>query len=49
MPVLSVVIPRLKSNQLKWTFTGAFEVSDGLFPSSVECTLMVYIRRALES
>lgn len=34
MPVLSVVIPRLKSNQLKWSFTGAFEVSDGLFPPS---------------
>ena len=27
MPVLSVVIPRLKTNQLKWSFTGAFEVS----------------------
>jgi len=26
MPVLSVVIPRLKTNQLKWSFTGAFEV-----------------------
>ena len=26
MPVLSVVIPRLKTNQLRWTFTGAFEV-----------------------
>ncbi|KAF3964877.1 hypothetical protein CMV_010881 [Castanea mollissima] len=25
MPVLSVVIPRLKTNQLKWSFTGAFE------------------------
>ncbi|KAL5155457.1 Pyruvate kinase 1, cytosolic [Glycine soja] len=25
MPVLSVVIPRLKSNQLKWSFSGAFE------------------------
>ncbi|XVE96528.1 hypothetical protein REPUB_Repub02eG0230200 [Reevesia pubescens] len=26
MPVLSVVIPRLKTNQLKWSFTGAFEM-----------------------
>lgn len=26
MPVLSVVIPRLKTNQLRWTFTGAFVV-----------------------
>jgi len=26
MPVLSVVIPRLKTNQLKWSFSGAFEV-----------------------
>lgn len=26
MPVLSVVIPRLQTNQLCWTFTGAFEV-----------------------
>jgi hypothetical protein len=26
MPVLSVVIPRLKTNQLRWSFTGAFEV-----------------------
>ncbi|EHA8588245.1 Pyruvate kinase 1, cytosolic [Cocos nucifera] len=25
MPVLSVVIPRLKTNQLRWSFTGAFE------------------------
>ncbi|XP_073222690.1 pyruvate kinase 1, cytosolic isoform X1 [Cicer arietinum] len=25
MPVLSVVIPRLKTNQLKWSFSGAFE------------------------
>ncbi|KAL0303425.1 UNVERIFIED_CONTAM: Pyruvate kinase, cytosolic [Sesamum radiatum] len=25
MPVLSVVIPRLKTNQLQWTFSGAFE------------------------
>lgn len=26
MPVLSVVIPQLKSNQLRWTFSGASEV-----------------------
>jgi hypothetical protein len=26
MPVLSVVIPRLTSNQLRWSFTGAFQV-----------------------
>lgn len=26
MPVLSVVIPRLKTDQLKWSFSGAFEV-----------------------
>nr|XP_009788506.1 PREDICTED: pyruvate kinase, cytosolic isozyme-like isoform X1 [Nicotiana sylvestris] len=39
MPVLSVVIPRLKTNQLKWSFTGAFEtqarqslIVRGLFP-----------------
>ncbi|OIW20637.1 hypothetical protein TanjilG_18575 [Lupinus angustifolius] len=37
MPVLSVVIPRLKTNQLKWSFTGAFEAKQslivrGLFP-----------------
>ncbi|KMZ75164.1 Pyruvate kinase [Zostera marina] len=37
MPVLSVVIPRLKTNQLRWSFTGAFEarqslVVRGLFP-----------------
>ncbi|KAJ7974961.1 Pyruvate kinase family protein [Quillaja saponaria] len=37
MPVISVVIPRLKTNQLKWTFTGAFEARQslivrGLFP-----------------
>ncbi|GMY23160.1 pyruvate kinase 1, cytosolic-like isoform X2 [Fagus crenata] len=38
MPVLSVVIPRLKTNQLRWTFTGAFEARQsliirGLFPT----------------
>ncbi|CAN1357131.1 Pyruvate kinase 1, cytosolic, partial [Linum perenne] len=37
MPVISVVIPRLKTNQLKWSFTGAFEARQslivrGLFP-----------------
>ncbi|KAI4300402.1 hypothetical protein L6164_033785 [Bauhinia variegata] len=37
MPVLSVVIPRLKTNQLKWSFSGAFEARQslivrGLFP-----------------
>ncbi|KAJ0573631.1 putative pyruvate kinase [Helianthus annuus] len=26
MPVLSMVIPRLKTNQLHWTTTGAYEV-----------------------
>ncbi|XP_031110347.1 pyruvate kinase 1, cytosolic-like [Ipomoea triloba] len=37
MPVLSVVIPQLKSNQLRWTFSGAFEARQslivrGIFP-----------------
>ncbi|KAL5648364.1 hypothetical protein ACJX0J_039173, partial [Zea mays] len=37
MPVLSVVIPRLKTNQLRWSFTGVFEARQslivrGLFP-----------------
>ncbi|XP_062091899.1 pyruvate kinase 1, cytosolic-like [Humulus lupulus] len=37
MPVISVVVPRLKTNQLRWTFTGAFEARQsqiirGLFP-----------------
>ncbi|EPS57753.1 pyruvate kinase, partial [Genlisea aurea] len=37
MPVLSVVIPRLKTNQLQWTLTGSFEARQtlivrGLFP-----------------
>ncbi|KAJ6317381.1 hypothetical protein OIU76_013006 [Salix suchowensis] len=36
-PVISVVIPRLKTNQLRWTFTGAFEARQslivrGIFP-----------------
>lgn len=30
MPVLSVIIPRLKTNQLRWTFTGAFEARQSL-------------------
>ncbi|MCD7454039.1 hypothetical protein HAX54_023306 [Datura stramonium] len=37
MPVLSVVIPQLKTNQLKWSLSGAFEARQslivrGLFP-----------------
>ncbi|GAQ85010.1 pyruvate kinase [Klebsormidium nitens] len=37
MPVLTVVIPKLTTNQLKWTFTGAFQarqclIMRGLFP-----------------
>ncbi|CAL0316806.1 unnamed protein product [Lupinus luteus] len=37
MPVISVVVPQLKTNQLRWTFTGAFEAKQslivrGLFP-----------------
>lgn len=37
MPVISVVIPRLRTNQLRWSFTGAFEARQslivrGLFP-----------------
>ncbi|KAM0940320.1 putative pyruvate kinase [Dioscorea sansibarensis] len=37
MPVLSVVIPHLKTNQLRWSFTGGFEARQslivrGLFP-----------------
>ncbi|KAK3422186.1 hypothetical protein EUGRSUZ_G02720 [Eucalyptus grandis] len=37
MPVISVVVPQLKTNQLRWTFSGAFEarqslVVRGLFP-----------------
>ena len=32
MPVLSVVIPRLKTNQLRWSFTGALEVREQPFP-----------------
>ncbi|KAF3434131.1 hypothetical protein FNV43_RR25234 [Rhamnella rubrinervis] len=38
MPVISVVIPRLKTDQVRWTFTGAFEARQsltvrGLFPT----------------
>ncbi|XP_031381764.1 pyruvate kinase 1, cytosolic-like isoform X1 [Punica granatum] len=37
MPVLSVVIPHLKTNQLKWSFSGAFEnTSSDLFQNT--CT-----------
>lgn len=37
MPSLVVVVPRLKTNQLKWSFTGAFQARQclamrGLFP-----------------
>ncbi|GMH30171.1 hypothetical protein Nepgr_032014 [Nepenthes gracilis] len=37
MPVLSVVVPRLKTNQLRWSFSGAFEARQslivrGIFP-----------------
>ncbi|KAM7268658.1 hypothetical protein ACFE04_010824 [Oxalis oulophora] len=37
MPVISVVVPRVSTNQLRWTFTGAFEARQslivrGLFP-----------------
>ncbi|BAT94570.1 hypothetical protein LR48_Vigan02g179100 [Vigna angularis] len=37
MPVISVVVPQLRTNQLKWTFTGAFEARQslivrGIFP-----------------
>lgn len=37
MPVISVVIPQLKTDQLRWTFTGAYEarhslIVRGLFP-----------------
>ena len=36
MPVLSVVIPRLTTNQLRWSFTGAFQVREyaTVFPIS---------------
>ncbi|PIA43435.1 hypothetical protein AQUCO_01900077v1 [Aquilegia coerulea] len=37
MPIISVVIPRLKTDQIRWSFTGAFEARQsfivrGLFP-----------------
>ncbi|KAB1225310.1 Pyruvate kinase, cytosolic isozyme [Morella rubra] len=35
MPVLSVVIPQLKTNQLRWTFTGAFEARQSLIVRGV--------------
>ncbi|XP_051113694.1 pyruvate kinase 1, cytosolic-like isoform X2 [Andrographis paniculata] len=35
MPVLSVVIPRLKTDQLKWSFTGAFEARQSLIVRSL--------------
>ncbi|EXC25435.1 Pyruvate kinase, cytosolic isozyme [Morus notabilis] len=35
MPVISVVIPRLKTNQLRWTFTGAFEARQSLIVRSL--------------
>lgn len=28
MPVLVIVVPRLSTNQLKWTFTGAYQVAE---------------------
>lgn len=42
MPVLSVVIPRLKTNQLRWTFSGAFEVMFISLPSSEIYTIKIY-------
>ncbi|XP_050910464.1 pyruvate kinase 1, cytosolic isoform X1 [Lathyrus oleraceus] len=47
MPVLSVVIPRLKTNQLKWSFSGAFEdqlpihLWESLFTSNARQSLIV--------
>jgi len=35
MPVISFVIPRLKTNQLRWTFTGAFEARQTLIVRSL--------------
>ncbi|KAF5771753.1 putative pyruvate kinase [Helianthus annuus] len=35
MPVLSVVIQHLKTNQLCWTFTGGFEVNKSTFQCNV--------------
>ncbi|KAG5533101.1 hypothetical protein RHGRI_027362 [Rhododendron griersonianum] len=41
MPVISIVVPRLKTNQLRWTFTGAFEVCNvfGIMESSAASIL----------
>ncbi|KAF7113009.1 hypothetical protein RHSIM_RhsimUnG0170300 [Rhododendron simsii] len=39
MPVISVVVPRLKTNQLRWTFTGAFEARQSLIVRSLFPTL----------
>ncbi|XP_028789947.1 pyruvate kinase 1, cytosolic isoform X1 [Neltuma alba] len=47
MPVLSVVIPQIKTNQIKWSFTGAFEEQlptdmwESLFPSNARQSLIV--------
>lgn len=38
MPVISVVIPQLKTNQLRWTFTGAFQVYN-----QQVCLCLIYI------
>ncbi|XAR72169.1 Pyruvate kinase [Bertholletia excelsa] len=35
MPVLSVVIPRLKSNKIRWAFSGAFEARQSLIVRSL--------------
>ncbi|KAG2669352.1 hypothetical protein I3843_14G029900 [Carya illinoinensis] len=39
MPVLSVVVPQLKTNQLRWTFTGAFEARQSLIVRGIFPTL----------
>ncbi|KAG2686460.1 hypothetical protein I3843_09G006900 [Carya illinoinensis] len=49
MPVISVVIPRLNTNQLKWSFSGAFEdqlsssypMSESLYPFNARQSLVV--------
>ncbi|TYH35038.1 hypothetical protein ES332_D13G165900v1 [Gossypium tomentosum] len=49
MPVISIVIPRLKTNQLRWTFSGAFENRDGGWglhiegPSTMFGTVLNYV------
>ena len=52
MPVLSVVIPRLQTNQLCWTFTGAFEVHNFYlfiyFKASVAATLSFSLWQTLD-